>query len=819
MLIALLTSTLLGTSPIPTATPAPARTASPTARWVAQAGGETIDYKERAKKGKFSFDFAKAEITDIVKAISDMTRRNFIIPDNLKSKRITILSPTKISADEAYRAFLTALSVNDITVVRSGKFYKLVGTKEAIKDTIPTCVGPDDRCPSYSDQMVTLLLRLKYIDANTINPIIKNLSSREAEVTIFQPTNALIISEYAPNLERIKRIIEALDQPGFDDELKIVQIQHATAAEIADKLTQIFEVQARGGSRPGVPPSPRKPRGSKESAAAGGNDDEDIQISKVIADDRTNQLIIKANQRSFDAIQKLIAKLDVPVTDGGRVRVYYLENADAEELASTLSSLASGQSGTRPPPRAQPNRGTPAAAAGGAGSAVLFSGDVKVTADKATNALIIVATGEDYRAMERLIEKLDTPRRQVYVEAAILEVTVSDKDEYGLNWHAPMRFSKNDIGSQLGGGRTIGFVQSAQSDGGISPTIAALSSPESLLGVAGGSLIGIVGKGISVPVGDSNLEIPAFGVILKWLESSTAANILSTPHILTSDNEEASIEVGQKIPFRRGTALPTALSGQAGAAGLSQFSNFFSSTDRIDVSLKLTITPHVNERNKVRMEIDQQIEDVVGIDEGTGQPITANRAAKTVVVVDDQQTVVLGGLMRDRKTDGDSKIPILGDLPLIGWLFRDETKNVEKVNLLLVLTPYIIHDKADFQQIFERKMQEYEEFAAEYYGHLEGYRAYINYAHKTGPLARLGSAVEHELAKPENGGTGLGSGETLISPQAESKGGAGEAGKATAPNADTEGAATPAPESEGDSEVILEGDKKPAAADQPEETP
>ena len=187
--------------------------------------------------------------------------------------------------------------------------------------------------------------------------------------------------------------------------------------------------------------------------------------------------------------------------------------------------------------------------------------------------------------------------------------------------------------------------------------------------------------------------------------------------------------------------------------------------DRIDVSLKLTLTPHVNERNKVRLDIDQQIEDVVGIDEATSQPITANRSVKTVVVVDDQQTVVIGGLMRDRVTKGASKIPILGDLPLIGQLFRDEKTDIEKVNLLLILTPYIVEDQDDFQRIFERKLTEYEEFSEEYYGHLSSYRAHVDYARKTGPLARLGNAVRTQLARPENGGEG--SGETVVSPEDE----------------------------------------------------
>jgi general secretion pathway protein D len=738
--------------------------------WVAQRGiagtinNADIDYDERMRKGKFSFEFSKAEIGDIVKAISDMTRRNFIIPDNLKSKRVTILSPTKITAYEAYRVFLSALAANSITIVRLGKFYKLVPSREASKTVVPTCLAGDRTCPKTLDQIITQVIHLKYIEANQVNSVIKGLASKDAQLSIFQPSNAIILSEYAPNIVRIRRIVDSLDQPGFDDELQLVQIMHATASEIASKLKEIFDIRATGQKQPRS-----KAKGSGGVNGAIDDSDDAVQISKILADDRTNQLIIKANRRSFRALEKLINSLDVPIAGEGSVHVHYLENADAEELASTLSSLAQNKGGSsKRGARASGKKG--AAGKKGVTSAVLFEGEIRITADKSTNALIIVASGEDYRAMRRLIEKLDVPRTQVYVEAAILEVTVSNKNERSIDWHTPFSASGSGIGgidSNDGGAGNIGFLQSSSSTGGLSPTLGALLSPESLVSVAGGSLAGLVGQGVSVPVGDSTLTLPAFGVLLKWLETSSAANILSTPHILTTDNEEASIEVGQKIPFRRGTSIPGGAGGLGGLAsgGLGGLGSLFSSTDRIDVSLKLTLTPHVNERNKVRIDIDQQIEDVSGIDESTGQPITSKRSAKTVVVVDDQQSVVIGGLIRDRVSEGESKIPILGDLPLIGWLFRQHTRDVEKVNLLLVLTPYVIRTRADFQRIFERKVREHENFAKEYYGHLKKYRAHIDYTKKIGPIGQLGKTVQSELSRIENGGQGLDS--VLVSPEGD----------------------------------------------------
>ncbi|MBN1960892.1 MAG: type II secretion system secretin GspD [Deltaproteobacteria bacterium] len=729
-----------------------------------------IDLKERAKHGKFSFDFSKAEIEDIVKAISDMTQRNFIIPDSIKGKRLTILSPTKISAAEAYQVFLSALEVSDISVVRIGKFYKLMKTKEAIRAPIPTCVNPDDpACPKYSEQMVTTILPLQHIEVGQINSVLQSLKSREGQIQIFQPSNALIISEYANNLERIRRIISALDIPGFDDELQIIQIKYATATEIADKLTQIFEVAARGGAnsrnmggRRATPIHDSKTASKLKANSDKSEDDTEVQISKMVADDRTNQIIFKANRRSFEAIRSLISKLDVPIseTEQGRVHVYYLENASAEELASTLSSLAQGSGNTqssRPPRPArvpgQSSHATTSNQSKGVESATLFEGEIKITADKATNSLIIISSGRDYRSLSRIIEKLDRPRRQVYVEAAILEVTVGDTLKAGLNYHVPTQFANGDLPGGSATAGSIGFVQSAGGSG----TIAAYQSPAQLLSVAGGALAGVFGKSLTWNIGGNSLSLPSFGIILQLLEESSNARILSTPHILTTDNEEASIEIGQKIPFMRGTSLSSlgaAASTNATLNSLSSLSNLYSSVDRVDVSLKLTLTPQINERGRIKLKIDQQVEDIVGEQQVTATPTTANRSAKTVVVVDDQQTVVIGGLMRDRVTDGETKVPILGDIPIIGWLFKNRTHKVEKVNLLLVLTPYIIRNSNDFQEILERKMEEYENFAIEYYGSIPEYRAHIDYSRKRGPFANMVNTLRREQNKAENGGSG-----------------------------------------------------------------
>jgi len=773
----------------------------------AEAQAQALQAQKRA--AKYSFEFSKAEIQDVVKAISDLTGHNFIIPERIKGQRLTILSPTKVTAAEAYQIFFTALSANGISLVRVGKFYKLLDSKDAIKDVVPTCVGQENQgeCAMAREQMVTALLRMRYIDASQVNTVARALLSKDGDITVFQPSNALIISEYAPNLGRVRKIIEALDVSGLDDALQIVQIQYASAAEVAEKLTQIFDVG--GPSSRGGMGGRRSPTGSSSR-----DDESDVQISKIVPDDRTNQILIKANRRSFDAIKHLIHKIDVPISESehGRVHVYYLENAKAEDLASTLSSLAQGAPAKKAQPTVVPGPvGMPPGAQGARGpeNTTLFEGDVKITADKATNSLLVMCSAHDYRSMRALIEKLDVSRRQVYVEAAILEVNLKDDTQLGFDYHAPAKFNQGDLGP-IPAANAFGFLQSAQSgSGGPSPTLTALTDSQHLLQAAGGALGGLIGGPMPIKVGVNNeqVQLPTFGVLLKWLTSTSNANVLSTPHILTTDNEQAQIEVGEKIPFNTGlfgggSALGALASGGAGSnvAGLGGLgglglASLSGSVQRIDVSLKLKLTPQINERNKIRLEIDQTVEDVTGKDERTQTPTTSKRAIKTVVVVDDQQTIVLGGLIKDSTTESDTKIPLLGDLPLLGFFFKQHSTKLTKTNLLLILTPYIISSADDFQRIFERKMREHEEFAAEYYGHRKEFRAHVDYRKKTGPFGRMVNTLRREREKLENGGIGDGT-ESLIGPSKEQGRSNGDPGSDGDVTQDPEaGADVPAPNS------------------------
>ncbi|RMG19144.1 MAG: type II secretion system protein GspD [Deltaproteobacteria bacterium] len=731
----------------------------------------------RRGKGKLKLDFDRADIVEVVKAISDMTGRNFILPDNIRGK-ITILSPTAVSPDEAYNAFLAALEANNLAVYPVGKFLKILPKKDGQRVNIPTITDPDGYVP-WNEQLVTRLFRLKHVEADQVTSILKALVSRDGEVQVFPP-DLLIITDVGLNIRRMEKILKQIDQPGGADEMRIIQVKYAAASDLASMLMDIFEggnnarrgstVTQRRGRRPG---GAKKPDGEELS----------VSISRVIADERTNKLIVIADEKSFRRIQELIDQLDVPTEGEGQVHVHYLTNADAEELASTLSQLASGSNSNRRTvarPRAGRGESTEATAA------ELFSGEMKITADKSTNSLVIVSSYNDYKALRRVIEKLDIPRKQVFVEAVIMEVSLDTSDELGLSFHggaAPEiegSAAPVILGTQLGGLNSLSLA--------------------SLLSL-GGFLAGI--QGPAVP-GTENLpvSVPSFGVVLQALQRDSRVNVLSTPHILTSDNEEAEITVGQNVPFQAGFAPPglqNLISGSATqqnqtnpllgsfAGALGGLGSFFAPIQRQNVELKLKIEPQINESDFVRLAIEEQTEEIASQDPQLG-PTTSRRTAKTTVVARDGQTVVIGGLIQERTLESVQKVPFFGDIPVIGWLFRNTQTKTIKTNLLLFLTPYIINGPEDFRRIFERKLEERRQFVEQFYGIAGDYDP-VDYARKRGPLAVVHKTIEKEEALPENGGRG--SGVHIITP--EPQGAADEPG---IESSDSEAHETQAPASE-----------------------
>ena len=741
----------------------------------AAGGRKAPNCEEIAKRARYNVYFDKVEIEKLVQTVSDATCKTFILPENVRGK-ISIIGPengkVEVNSEQFFAAFLAALDANSLAVYPHGKFLKIVDKQRAKQFPIPTVLDPLEEYTT-NEQMLTRIFKVKYVEIEQLRGVLQQLVTPSGDTIPFQP-DTIIINDLGSNMKRLERIVEQLDSRSSSDEIRVLQIQYATAQEIADKITKLFESKApRPGQRQGVAPLPPPPQQAVSGAAmppAGRPGAEPpgsaaatsgpATLSQLIPDERTNKLIIIASPAALERILALVREIDIPISGEGRINVYYLENASADEVAGTLQSLAQGTANRpktpTPPPGAPPIPG----ARGQATAAELFSGEVKVSADKATNSLVIIASQADYRSLVRVIEKLDLPRRQVFVEAVIMEVNLDRNSELGVNWHGgvPLKTAEGEALPVVFGTK--------YSNQGLPPSFSITN-----LASFGGFLAGLQGPLIP-ELAKLGINIPAFGVVLNAMQSSSDVNVLSTPHLLTTDNEEAEITVGQNVPFQAGFtpgALGSSLGGLTGnpqlaglASGLGGLNNFFAPINRQNVELKLTLKPQINESDYVRMVITEQIEEIASTDPVLG-PTTSKRTAKTTVVAKDQETVVLGGIMQDRTIEGVKKVPLLGDIPLLGHLFRSQTKKKVKTNLLLFLTPYIIRDSSDFRRIFERKLKERQQFVEQFYGAVPGYDVVVDFSRKPGPLARMTQVLNKEQNKLENGGPGA-PGEKLIVP-------------------------------------------------------
>jgi general secretion pathway protein D len=701
-------------------------------------------------EAKITFNF-KGEIQELVRTISKTTCKNFIITNKVRSQKFEIVSPTPITVTQAWQAFLSALSANEFTLVQNGRYYEIIQSADGTRAAVPI-YGAKTTAPTY-DQMITKIFKPEYAsDVNAVVNYLNIFKSGKGQIHPFAASNTIIATDFGSSMARLERILSEIDRPGALEQLHVVVVQYATASEVASKLTEIFEPQGKGPKIPSpitrVAIKPGQPQSTEPEVEAetGGV----LTVSKILADDRTNKLIIIASDRAFSQMQSLLRELDVPEdTTDGQIRVVKLRHADAEELATTLSNLATGQAST-PRGANQPSRppvqNAVAPRPGASGAASLFQGDVRITADVATNSLLVTASKADFTSVNRVINDLDIPRLQVFVEAVIMEVAVNNDRTLGIGFHG-------GVAPVIDGQETpilfSSTPNSSVSSLGAATNPAAFASLLGLAGTARGPTL--AGSEAIVPGG-----IPAVGVVINALQTNNDVNVISTPHLLTLDNEEAEIKVNERRPFPSGLNLgnPSALAGAGGNPALAGLGFNSVSINREDVGLTLKVKPQVSDADYVRLEIEEELSGVAGIDQVTGQVITSNRAARTTVVVRSEDSVVIGGLVADRETIDEGKTPLLGDLPLIGWLFKQEKKSIQKVNLILILTPYIISGPADFQKIFERKMKERREFMELFYGQSGEYRAAVNWERRVGPISSFARTIQTELQKAENEGPG-----------------------------------------------------------------
>jgi len=669
---------------------------------------------------KVSVDFVDADINEIIKYMAEITGRNFILGDKL-SGSITIISHQQVTVAEAYEAFLSALEVAGYTTVTVGKATKVVKSGEASKT--PLRVYHGDNIP-YTDNFVTQIINLENVAVKDISSVVKDLLSGNGRVIAYSPTNTLIITDAAINIRRVYGIINELDVASPKSSIEIITLRYAEATDVETILEEMYAVEgstsssddsaqsaaARRRARRNTRSSKGRDKSTATSEASATNVGEGNYISKIISDERTNSLIIQANTEAMDAIMALVGKLDVDVDPSSRsqIHVIYLEHAKAEDVAQVLSNLAnsssqsssSSRTGSRSSRGGQTSRapvrpGDDKAGEDGSstGAVAAFDSGMRVASDENTNSLVIIASPEDFRVIMSVVEKLDIRRKQVFVEVVILEMASEDTYDFGLGYHTGV--PGND-GSYS--------IYSAQLNG------SSLSlSPDALSGLA----MGVFGKSFDVgytnPVtGETeSLGIPAFGVALNAIQADSRVNIISTPNVLTMDNEEAQFIVGRNIPFPVST-------------GRDSNNNPIVSYQREDVATTLKVTPQINESNFVTLEVYQEVqeieEDSQGLDVSSAGFITSKRSTETTVVVRDNQTVVLGGLIGTTDTQVESKIPLLGDLPLIGTLFRGRRTVSRKTNLLIFLTPHVIDDPEDLEEVYRVKVAQRNEFIRRFYG-------------------------------------------------------------------------------------------------------
>ena len=694
-----------------------------------------VEFQAMSPRTRVTFNLEDAELPDLVRLISNMTGRRFILPTKLRSIKATVFAPTKVTVAEAYQAFLSVLEVNGFTVVPAGRYLKIVETAQIERQPIP--MYEDGSAIPVSDRYITRIHHLEHTSAEDVTNLLQRFLSRTGNITSYGPTNMLIITETGANLQRMLRLIAAIDLPRSGTQTWIEPIHYANAGELAARLLEIFAVDtAQGGPSP-TPRPAASTAGTNQPALIGGVPGEP-NIRNIIADERTNSLIIIATERAYLHILEMIRQLDLPLEGEGRIHVHYVQHGAAADIAGALTALVGGTSvsGATASPAARAQAQARRAAAP-ITAATLFEGAIAVTAYEPSNALVITSSLHDYTALKSVIERLDAPRKQVFIEAVVMELGVERTSDLGFAFHGGAGNFPTDGSLSLFGFNAPSSIDITQNN---------------LTGLA----LGVRGPTIENSQQLVGFSVPGFGVVMTALASSGDADVLSTPHIIAIDNTEAEISVGENIPLQTNGVAPGTFAGagslgalaQASAGGqdlgsLAGLAGGLGSVARQDVGTTIRVVPHINENNEVRLEIEEEISEQ-GATSGTlGVVSISRRTARTEVMIRDQQTIVIGGLMRDAIQNKEDKVPVLGDIPILGALFRKTSKNKRKTNLLLILTPYIIRDPGDLREIFERKMQERQQMIDRYFVFGEDkFEPHIDYSRTRGLVSEIINEID-----------------------------------------------------------------------------
>lgn len=592
-----------------------------------------------------TLNFVNAEIESVVKAVGLIANRNFILDPRVKGT-VNIVSSKPVARDMTYQVLLSALRLQGFSAIEAGGVTKIVPEADA-KQNFSITGGRDIK--ASGDRIVTQVYPLQHESATQLVPILRPLITPNNSISAYANTNTLVITDYADNVRRINKIIEAIDQPNYG-EVSVIKLQYVSALDLAQTLNRLL------GDAPAA--ATTAPQAAAANADSG-------QKFVVLPDIRSNSLLIRSdNAARITRARTLVSQLDVAGSQMGNINVVYLRNAEAVKLAETLRAILSGENKSAVPAAASPastgQSGQPATppAATSSGSSI--------QADAQTNSLIITAPDNVYNTLRAVIDKLDARRAQVFVEALIVEVSTDKAAEFGVQWMAPLSSGNNN--SAVVGGTNFG------TDGS---NIVNLNTAKVFPNA--GLNLGLLQR---LTIGGQ--EVTGLTALARMLESDANANILSTPNLLTLDNEEAKIIIGKNVPFITGSYAQA-----AGAAATGATVNPFQTIERKDVGLTLKVKPQVAEGGTVKMQIYQEASSLQDTTNAAGV-ITNKRSIESTVLVDDGQIIVLGGLIQDDMRDGLDKVPGLGDIPLLGSLFKTESRKHIKTNLMVFLRPKVL---------------------------------------------------------------------------------------------------------------------------------
>jgi general secretion pathway protein D len=586
-------------------------------------------------------NFNEVDISTMVKFISDLTGRNFVLDERVKGK-ISVFSPSKLSNEEAYNVFVSVLELKGFTVVQSGKVGKIVPSASAKQSGFTLL--PSGVRAAVNENYVAQVNKLENISAQEALAFLQPMVSKDGHISAFGPGNLLLMVDSSLNIRKLQGLLRTIDTEHTREGFEIIYLNYASAESAAATIKQWLS----GGEA--------KPAGQPATAGGGGT-------GSVLADQRLNALLVFGNENVKSAVRELVAKLDVqPPEASSKVNVYYLENTDATEMAKVLDGVVKGIT-------AQATTGAPGAAA--PQTSPFESGKVTITPDKGSNSLVIMASPNDYNNLIQVIKKLDRRSKQVFVQVLIAEVSLDKSRDLGVQ------------GGVIAGGVLNKYL-----------TVAGLYDPLGTLTSIGTALSAATGSALVPSIKASPVNVAA---VLQALDKNGLVNILSTPNILTSDNKEAEINVGENVPFQGSTTLNTGFTT--------------TSVDRKDIGINLKIKPQISEGDYIRLDINQEISAVKASKGQAIDLVTTKRSAKTSIVVKDMETVVIGGLIQDQEGETISKVPFLGDIPGLGWLFKTTNKTRQKTNLMILLTPHIIKDAADLAQVSDDQRVKFGESA------------------------------------------------------------------------------------------------------------